>query len=267
MKQEQHDDTATFADKVKMRYDVFKAAGGSFITKNLIEYALARHTEFKLTMAEFSVLSETKPSEASSIEKVHKAAEEIMLATIMVKNCNQKLYNNIDENLRMDFAKGMDNKPLTVTDAQETLNQIRKAKNQPPRNPNPNSNPRNPNSNPNQQKNGNKDQDRNEDKPAAAKPKADETKRSAAHQLLLKGGDDIYSGSGSGFIFAQIATRTTPDPFTTPGSTKPKFSMDMTEAEDFALVQNDAAIDPMWIHLIARLLVILFAIRTWSVIL
>ena len=96
-------------------------------------------------MDEFSKYTKATPTESAVIDKVNKAAEEIMLATIMVKNCNQKLYNNIDENLRMDFAKGMDNKPLTVTDAQETLNQFWKAKNQhQPRNPNPNPNP-NPN--------------------------------------------------------------------------------------------------------------------------
>lgn len=109
MKQDQHDDTAAFADKLKIQYDALKAAGGSFVTPNLVEYAISKNKDLNSTMSEFTKLTGSKPTEIVIIDKVHKAAEEIMLATIMVKNCNQKLYNNIDENLRMDFAKGMDN--------------------------------------------------------------------------------------------------------------------------------------------------------------
>lgn len=156
----------------------------------------------------------------------------------------------------MNFAKGMDNKQLTVTDAQETLNQFPKAK-------------QNQNQNQNQNKNGagggnnnsNQAKKNQDNKPKRAK--TEESKRSAAHQLLLKGGDNLYSGSGAGFIFAQIATCTpsvapTSNPFTVgfgnvinhiESELKPKYSMDVTEAEDFALAQNDATIDPMCILL------------------
>jgi hypothetical protein len=273
MKQDQHDDTAAFADKVKMRYDVFKAAGGSFITPSLIEYALVRNKDFKLSISEFSELSGSNPSEAAIVDKVHKAAEEIMLATIMVKNCNQKLYNNIDENLRMDFAKGMDNKPMTVTDAQETLNQFRKAKNQQPRNPYPNPNQnqqtRNPNPNPNPNQNPNQNQNQHKggigpfnNYPIKKEEKdynpqtADASKRSAAHQLLLKGGDDIYSGSGAGFIFTQVAAHTPSNILKENAVIKNdhkhddlNYLMDVTKAEDFVSAQHDIAINPLWILL------------------
>jgi hypothetical protein len=182
-----------------------------------------------------------------------------MMATIMVKNCNQKLYNNIDENLRMDFAKGMDNKPMTVTDAQETLNQFRVKNNR--RNIN-NNNSNNNNNNNSGKHNIYGNQSTNSTKKPDTKPPeqkaSEQPKRSAAHQLLLKGGDDIYSGSG--FIFAQMAHR---NPENTLRSTVlqdhdgavnvlsddavSRRSMDVTDA--FALAETDAEIDPLWILL------------------
>ena len=154
-------------------------------------------------MNDFSKLKADNPTDSILIDKVKSATKEMVLATIMVTNCTQKLYSNIDDNLRMDFAKGMDNMPTNVSDAQETLNQFRRSKNrnqpshQPPRHPPPHHPP--------------KKDDKFFDKPKTDAAPDATPKRSVAHQLLLKGGDDIYSGNGAGFCFTQVV--------------KPKFSL------------------------------------------
>ena len=116
-KQDVHKPTSTYVEEVTKRFDVLKAANGSLLSKQLVQYILRKYYKDKYANYDaFKVLS------AEDKEPVYNRAEQVMLATIIIDGSNDKQYRNMSRELADQYTLGMDNYPCNAFGAQEMLN-------------------------------------------------------------------------------------------------------------------------------------------------
>jgi hypothetical protein len=200
-------ETATYVDEVKMRYEVFRSAGGTMLSPELIKYTLKRNDNMNYSYEQYERLDPDDTSDQIIMTKINIAAEQLMMATIIIRGSNSKMYNNLNQELNNDYAKGMDNHPLTANDAQETMNQYRVKSNG-----QVGKDRRNSRNN----RNGNTPQKDHESKAQEGtslanvnidkKSTSTDESKSEAYQLLLKGDEDDAIYGGSQFQFVHAAT-------------------------------------------------------------
>lgn len=129
-------DVGQFAEEVQIKYDVFKASGGSLLSEKLIKYTLDKtDLDTEMSYEDYSRLSIDSKERATVIE----AAEEILIANVMMRGSNDRTNRGVDGILQDDYSRGMDTFPTTSAKALDLLNQYAIKKTNKPGGTGPNS--------------------------------------------------------------------------------------------------------------------------------
>ena len=115
-----------FVEETKIKFDVLKSAGGSLISNKLITYTLKKvFPEKAYNYADYQELEKGSNVDKQEHKIITKAAEQLLIATVITVGCNYKAHRDMPQFLEDQYAMGNDCYPTTPAGAQDLLNQYR----------------------------------------------------------------------------------------------------------------------------------------------
>ena len=115
-----------FVEETKIKFDVLKSAGGSVISNELITYTLKRvFPEKRYAYGDYLKLADGSDVDKQEHKIITKAAEQMMIATVIIVGSNYKAHRDMPQFLEDQYAMGNDCYPINPPAAQDLLNQYR----------------------------------------------------------------------------------------------------------------------------------------------